>query len=76
MNEFLTIGIIGSFIPIIVEKLKTKYGDENARFFTIIISIVLGTVIWYLSQTNIWQSVLGCLAAASLFYSYVLKVLE
>jgi Na+/melibiose symporter-like transporter len=76
MDEFLTIAIIGTLITFVVEKLKKKYGDENARFFTIVLSIVLGTIIWFLSQTPIWKTVLGCLASASLFYSYVLKVLE
>ena len=76
MGSFLSIGIIGSLIPIVVEWLKKKYGDENARAYTIWLSIIIGTAIYFVSQTPIWQSILGCLAGASLMYSYVLKVLE
>ena len=76
MDAFLSIGIVGALIPFAVNLLKKRYGDENARAFTILLSIALGTAIWFLSQTPIWQSILGCLAGASLMYSYVLKVLE
>ena len=76
MDAFLTIGIVGSLIPFLVEKMKEKFGDENARGFVILLSIALGTIIWFLSHTPIWQTILGCLAAASTVYSYVIKITE
>lgn len=76
MESFLTIGIVGVIIPFIVENLKKKYGDEDARMYTILLCVFFGTVIWLLSSYPIWQTILGCLGAASAMYSYVIKIAE
>lgn len=76
MDAFLTIGIVGAIIPFAVEWLKRKFGDEDARFYTLLLCLVCGSIIWVLSSYPIWQTVLGCLGAASAIYSYIIKVSE
>ena len=73
MDQFLTIGIVGAILSFVIESLKAKYGEDNAKYIAIALSLVVGIAYWYLANTEAWKAVLGILASATLMYQYVIK---
>lgn len=73
--EFLEIGIIGAIISIIIQIIKEKWGTESdtTKVLTIGLSIVIGSVYYFLQGTALWQSILGVLATASTFYALIIR---
>lgn len=71
VQQFLAIGIVGAALSAAIQWLQAKYGVEGGTTRTIAIlgSVVLGGLVWVLSGTAIWQSILGVLAAASTVYA-------
>jgi len=75
MNEFLQIGIVGVALSGLVQLIKMKTGTNSAgaMWLTILLSIVLGGAYFFLKDTNVWESILGVLAASSAFYNFFIK---
>jgi hypothetical protein len=78
MDTFLSIGIVGVFLPFVIEKIKAwwfkKDGVNHGREVAIYVSVAMGTLFWLIGDTNIWKAILGSLAASTTMYQYVIKV--
>lgn len=75
ITDFLAIGIVGAFLALIIQAIKSKFGLDSVKtkIITITLAIVFGSAYYFLSQTIWWQSILGVLAAASTVWAYILK---
>lgn len=75
VNDFLAISVVGSFLSLIIQWAKDKYGTESyaTKLFTIFFAILFGTVYYYLRSTDYFVTVIGVLMAASTFYAFFLK---
>jgi hypothetical protein len=71
INDFLGIAIVGAALSLVIEWMQEKYGMDakKTRALSIVLSFVVGGFYWLLSNTEIWQSILGVLAAASTVYA-------
>lgn len=71
MDAFIQIAIIGAALSALVEFVQAKTGAKSleTKMLAIILSIIVGTLYWFFSQTAYYQSVLGVLAAASTVYA-------
>ena len=71
VQAFLSIGIVGAALSWFTQWLQDKYGVEGSQTKAIAIggSIILGGIVWFLSSLEIWQTILGVLAAASTVYA-------
>lgn len=78
IDAFLSIGIVGVFLPFVIEKIKmwwfNKDGLDHGREIAIGLSILIGMAFWFLQDTNFWKAALGILAASSVVYDYFLKI--
>lgn len=75
INDFLGISIVGTCLSLVIQYLKEKhniYGFDT-KIITITLAILVGAGYWFLSDTAIWESVLGVLAAASTVYALFIK---
>lgn len=73
LNEFLSIGIVGTMLSLGIQWVQDRYGYEGntTKAIAVVGSIVLGGFVVVLGSTPYWASVVGVLAAASLVYSFV-----
>lgn len=71
IEQFLSIGIVGASLSFLVQWLQNKFGVEGSetKVIAIVGSTILGGVIWFLSTTPIWATILGVLASASTVYA-------
>lgn len=71
INDFLGIAIVGAGLSLAIEYINAKYdlNSPQAKGLAIALSIVVGGVYWFLQGTDIWQAILGILAAASAVYA-------
>lgn len=71
INDFLGIGIIGAVASVIIEVLKRKTGTApiGSKFTAIIVSVVLGTLYFYVRNTPWFPTVVSVLGAASTIYA-------
>ena len=71
VQQFLAIGIVGVAFSIAIQWLQSKFGvgGNKTKAIAIVGSVVLGGLVWFLSGTAIWASILGVLAAASTMYA-------
>jgi len=78
MQEFLSIGVIGATLAVVIQFIKTRFGLDSitTKLVTLGLAIVLGAVYFFLSQTEIWQTILGVLASASTVWAFFLKSSE
>jgi membrane associated rhomboid family serine protease len=76
--DFTAYIVIGAVVSVIVQFLKNKYGTEN--YITIIIvagiSVVAGSLYFFLKDTNYWQGIVSILGFAGAIYTYILKRFE
>ena len=75
ITNFLTIGIVGSGLSLLIEYLKNRLQLDalGTKIMVVIFSVVLGTAYFFLQGTVAWQAILGILAASSTFYAFFLK---
>lgn len=75
INDFIGIAIVGSSLSLVIDFIKARWGVEsNATKFAVIgLSVILGTVYFFLRDTVLWQTILGILGAASTFWALFLK---
>ncbi len=68
--DFLSIGIVGIVVSLVVEFIKSKWGSDTFASRTVVISlsIVLGLIYYFVRQTSWWLPIVGILGAASTFY--------
>lgn len=72
MVDFLSIGIVGAFLSIAFQQFKSVYGIK-AKIWMVVLSIVVGSIYYFLSQTIWWESIVGVLVSASTVYALFLK---
>jgi uncharacterized membrane-anchored protein YitT (DUF2179 family) len=70
--------IIGVAVSMLVQWLKTKYGTDSNKTLLVVLglSIVTGTVYYFIKDTNYYQTILSILAMAGAFYTYILQRFE
>ena len=72
MEAFLQIAVIGAALSVAIEWVQARFGTGTVetRLIAVILSVVLGALVWFVSKnTEIWEAVLGILAAASTVYA-------
>lgn len=73
VQSFLAIGIVGAALSLVIQWLQSRWGVEGSatKALCILGSVVLGTIIYFVSQLPIWATILGVLSAASTVYAMV-----
>lgn len=73
VEAFLSIGIVGAALSMAIQYIQNRWGAEGMTTKLIVLggSVVLGAAVWFLQGTEIWQSILGVLAAASTVYAMI-----
>jgi hypothetical protein len=73
ITEFMSIGIVGTFLSIVIQYVQNKWGVEGAQTKAIAVafSVILGGIVWFLQGTALWASIIGVLAAASTVYALI-----
>lgn len=75
INDFLAIAIVGATVSFAVQWVKARYnmGSNASKLSAIGLSVVVGSIYWFLRETAIWESILGVLASASTVYAMFFK---
>lgn len=76
VEQFMSIGIVGVALSLMLEWAKSQFNLQSveARMVTILASVMLGTVLWFLNQNAaLLQTIMGVLATASMVYAIVIK---
>ena len=73
IQEVLNLAIVGGILSWVLEYATTNFSENQSKMITIGLSILVGFIYWFLSQTGLWQSVLGVLVSASTIYAFVMK---
>lgn len=70
--------IIGVAVSMLVQWLKNKYGTDSNKTLIIVLglSIITGSVYYFIKDTNYYQTILSILAMAGAFYTYILQRFE
>lgn len=73
--ELLQITIVGVIASGIMEFIKSKFDPSSMQSKASIvgISIVLGTIYWFIKDTSLYIAVLGILGVASTVYAFFIK---
>ena len=76
--ELTSYVIIGAVVSLIVQYLKNKFETESKMTILIVIgiSLVAGTIYFFLKDTNYWTAVLSILGFAGAVYTYIVKRFE
>ena len=76
--ELTSYVIIGAVVSLIVQYLKNKFETESKMTLLIVIgiSLVAGTIYFFLKDTNYWTAVLSILGFAGAVYTYIVKRFE
>jgi len=72
MDAFLQISIIGALLSVGIEWVQARFGTGTmeTRVVAVVSSIVLGTIVWFVSKNvEVWEAMLGILASASTVYA-------
>ena len=75
MSNFIGIAIVGVIASLIIEFINRAFTTDStmSKAVTVGISIIIGVIYFFLSNTVIWQPILGILATASTVYAFFLK---
>ncbi len=75
METFLQIGIVGTALSFLIQWIKIKFGTDSMKTkgITILLSVFLGAVIYFLAGTTIWLAIVGVLTTASTVFAFFLK---
>lgn len=70
--------ILGVFVSLVVQWLKTKYKTEEYKTLGILALVCIGAATghYFLASTGYWESVVAILMTASTFYTLVLARFE
>lgn len=71
MQEFIAIGVVGAALSLFVEWVQARFGTDSrgTQLIAILGSVALGLIVWSITQTPYYQSILGVLASASTVYA-------
>ncbi len=75
METFLTIGIVGTALSFLIQWIKTKFGTDSMKTkgLTVLLSVLVGALVYLLQGTAIWLAIVGILGMASTVYAFFLK---
>lgn len=75
INDFLGIAIVGATLSAVFQLAKKYFGDNKylLKLYVIVASILVGAGYVWLRGTDMWETVLGILAAASTVYALFFK---
>lgn len=75
ITDFLSIGIVGATLSLIVSWLKAQLGVDGwkTKALTILLSVLVGGAYVLLRDTVLWQTIIMILGAASTVYAIFLK---
>lgn len=75
VQQFLSIGIVGVGMSLIIEFIKNKLGTTSfgTKLLTVLMALILGAGYYLLTQTSYVEVVFQILTAATLFYAFFMK---
>ncbi len=75
LDSFFSIAIVGVAASFIIEGINQFFGVDSfwAKIVTLLIAVTLGTAMWLLQGTAIWETILGILGVSSAVYAFFLK---
>lgn len=76
IETILSIGLIGSLVSVLMEYIKEGFDSREKKIVIILLSIVAGTIYWWLSDTQAMSAILGILATSNTVYALLLKKSE
>lgn len=74
INEFLAIGVVGAVTSGIIELINRKWirTSNGAKLVTVVVSVAIASVYYYIRSTPLFATVLAVLASASTVYALLL----
>jgi hypothetical protein len=78
MENITSYVIIGALISALVQFLKVKFGTTSTVTLVIVsvISILSGTIYFFLKESQLLPSIISILGFAGAIYTYILKRFE
>jgi len=73
LGEILNLAIVGGLLSWFLEYSTNKLDSTRSKIATVVGAIIVGGLYWWLSQTGLWESILGVLVSASTVYAFVIK---
>lgn len=73
--EFLSLAVVGAAVSVLMQWVKKYVGDDknSLQMAMIVVSVVIGSVYFFLVGTPAWEAILSILATATTVYEYVIK---
>ena len=73
--DFLSISVVGVGLSLLIGFLKAKFGTETTKTkaLTLLLSVLVGGLYFFIRDTVWYKTILGVLASASTFYAFFLK---
>ena len=75
LTNFLAIPIVGIALSLGIQWAKNKFNFSafGAKATTVIASLVLGVIYYFLQNTAVWVTITGILGTATTFWAWFLK---
>lgn len=75
LEEFLQIAVVGALLSVAFEMLHKRFNlsKQGSKLAVIGLSLIVGTVYYFLVDTVYWQAVTGILMASSTVYALLLN---
>lgn len=73
--EILEIGIVGIILSSVIQLVKERYGVSSmgTKLLTVSLSLLLGTVLYFLSGTAALTAITGVLMTATTVWAYLMR---
>jgi hypothetical protein len=75
IEELLSLSIVGAILSLIIQFVKTKISAEPnvVKAFTIVLSLLIGSFYYLLSDTEFFVAVIGILTTSSTVWALLIK---
>ena len=75
IKELLSLSIVGAILSLIIQFVKTKISAEpnDVKAFTIVLSLLIGSFYYLLSDTEFFVAVVGILTTSSTVWALLIK---
>ena len=74
LQELTQLAIVGGLLSLLVEIIQRKLAVHGgaAKFLTIALALIVGTIYVLLRDTNYWVTIMAILSAASFVYAILI----
>lgn len=75
INDFLSIGIVGVALSLVMEWIKAKFETSpfGSKVLVLGLSLAIGAVFYFLNGTVYWQAFIGVLGTATVVWAFLLN---